>query len=66
MAYKEEMERVLEAALLVVDEGTVESYGVKANSLWVFMKVLRDRRRFMNIYQSSVDKLDKVEFRFII
>ena len=49
--------RVLKVALLAVDAGAVESDGGKAKRPGVFMGVLRGGQMFMEVDQSSVDKL---------
>ena len=52
------MDCLLKAALLAVGAGAAESDGVKANNTGVFVKLLRERRRFMKLDQSSVDNVE--------
>ena len=49
--------RVLKVALLAVDAGAMESDGGKAKRPGVFMGVLSGGQMFMEVDQSSVDKL---------
>ena len=58
------MERVIEVAPLAVGAGAVDSSGCKAKHPGVFVDFLRNRQRFLDFYQSSVDKVDKVEWRW--
>ena len=55
---EEEVDLVLESALLAVGAGAAESSGVKAKRPWVFVEVLKDRRRFMELDWSSADKVE--------
>ena len=43
MSKEEEVECILKAALLAVGSGMVESAGVNANHMGVFLEVLKDR-----------------------
>ena len=52
------MERRFKATMLVVDEGAVYSARVYAKHPGVFGEVLKYRRRFMKLDQSSVDKVE--------
>ena len=47
------MEFILKSAPLAVGAGAVELAGVYLNRLRVFGEVLKDRRRFMKLCQSS-------------
>ena len=55
--YKEEGESLLEAAPLVVGVGLVEAARVKATCPEVFVEVLRESQRFLEVNQSSLDKV---------
>ena len=50
MAYKEEVERFFKATLLVVGAGVVELAGRKLKCPGVFVGVLRDRQRLMDLW----------------
>ena len=52
------MDFLLKAALLAVGAGAAESDGVKAKHTGVFVNFMRERRRFMKLYQSSVDNVE--------
>ena len=66
MSYKEEVEHVLEAAPLVVGVGAAELSGWKAKCPGLFVDIFRDRRGFFEVDQSSVDRVDQVEYRYRI
>ena len=57
-AYKEEKEYDIEAALLTVGAGAVESAGWKANRRGFFVEVLRDMRRLLEVDQSILDQAE--------
>ena len=54
IAHEEEVECVFEAALLAVGAGAVGSTGGKEKSMGVFVEVLRDIHRFLEVGGSSV------------
>ena len=54
----EEVECLLEAAPLAVGAGAEDLDGAKAKHPGVFMELLRDRQRFMNLGRSSVDNVE--------
>ena len=56
-ACEEEGARVLEYAPIAEGGGAVESPGVKVTRPEVFVEVLRDKRRFLRVNWSSVDKV---------
>ena len=60
-AYEDEGGCILEAAPLAVSTGVVDSAGEKGKCTGFFVGVLRERRRFMEVDQSSLDKVDKLE-----
>ena len=49
MAYEAEEECVIEAALLALGTGAVDSSGGKAKSLGLFVYILGDRQRFSEV-----------------
>ena len=51
------MQHVLNSAPLVVGAEELESDGVNVGHMWVFVKVLKYRLRFMELDRSSVYKL---------
>ena len=55
--------RLLKAAPLVEGAGAVETTGVKLMRPEVFMEFLRDVPRLLGVDQSSIDRMDNVEFR---
>ena len=65
-AHKEELERVLEATVIAVGAGAVESAGGKVKRPGVFVEIFRGRRGFLEVDQSSVDKVDKIECIYVI
>ena len=50
----------LEAALLAEGTGEMESSGVKVTHPEVFVEVLRDRQRFLEVDWGSIDNMDKL------
>ena len=63
IAYEVEGDRVLEATLLMLGTGAVESASAKAKHPGVFMEFLRDIRRFMEVDRRSINKVYRVECR---
>ena len=57
MADEEEGYCVLKASPVTLCTGAMESNGVKVKCPEVFVEVLRNRRRFMEVDQNSVDKI---------
>ena len=57
MAHKEEVTHLLKAALLTLGAGEVDLDRVKLKYPEVFVKVLRDTQKFMEVDKSSVDKV---------
>ena len=52
-SYKEEGDHVLKAVSLTLDAGAMEAARVKATCTEVFVEVLMDRRRFLEVNKSS-------------
>ena len=50
---EEELEQIIENALLTVGTRDVELAGLNVKRLGVFVEVLKDRRRFVELYWSS-------------
>ena len=59
-ANKEEVECVLKASSLEVGTEAAELAGLKVKHMGVFVEVLRDRRKFMEFDQISIDNVDNV------
>ena len=55
---EEESERILEAEPLAVGAGEVESSEVKGNCLGILVEALKEIRRFMELDQIGVDKVE--------